>query len=482
MDISTEADALNLFHFVGHTRYWEDNVTNGLLTTITRSPAGGLVLRELLDRCAATAKGAALDDFRKAISSLRRVDVRGQTPFSGDSEESKDLDFAVLVSLAPAAPEDAPSETSTENATGRFDAVLACRSKDCSFDLVLEAKLYQSVGSEQWNRYIENLEKTTGQPCVVAHMPWSDVVDVLDSLPSAAKADPIVKDYTEYLTRMYWLSGFRGFGKDDFFNDSVRDRRRTRLRQLAAAIVKVNADDCDGAVNYRELRGGLDIDLYVGDQLRLIGHTGLHSWQDDSLGIKLIVGSLNIQGNEDLWKVLKEGSEKDYPSYGTFQGTQALLRLDKSAVAECVARTARELENNLQASVIYRCWFHRFKDEFISSRSWNDLAGGDWNEVDAALRLGEPEDENRVSRESLDAISSSGFVEQSEAPRIEKIKADLESASQARQPSHHAILVLASDFDLAEFTLLDYPSQVEQTRKRHLILVRLLRELSDMVG
>jgi hypothetical protein len=37
MQILTDNESLNVFRFIGRTRYWEDNVTRGLMTLSGRS-------------------------------------------------------------------------------------------------------------------------------------------------------------------------------------------------------------------------------------------------------------------------------------------------------------------------------------------------------------------------------------------------------------------------------------------------------------
>ena len=152
MEIVAASEALNIFRFVGHTRYWEDNVTRGLLSLITRSASGGLVLKELLELCAGrvareAASEAHADALSHAIRTLDSVEVRGQTSFGAENDEGTAPAFGVLVALTPASAEGLPQATRPDGESGRFDAVLACQSHELAFDVVVEAKLYGALAA-----------------------------------------------------------------------------------------------------------------------------------------------------------------------------------------------------------------------------------------------------------------------------------------------------------------------------------------------
>ena len=106
---------------------------------------------------------------------------------------------------------------------------------------------------------------------------------------------------------MHWLSGFRGFRAADF-KEEGQARRRGRLFQLAGEIQRADGDEPLGVVDHREQRGGFDIDFYLGDQFRLIGNTGIASWSDDSLVVKLVVGSLAVYTTDEHKEAISTAS------------------------------------------------------------------------------------------------------------------------------------------------------------------------------
>lgn len=478
MKIEPADQHLNLFRFYGDTSHWEDNVTRGLLVLLTRAAAGGLILRELLDRCVELrcAKGYRTEDgdeLRELAAQLATVQVRGQTYFSANEDEQADSGLAVLIALSPASkpPESYGNErpatvTSQEDQlTGRFDAQLDCITGDGhSFQVVVESKLYSQVGDEQWNRYVAKLS-AQGRRCVQVQLSWADVTEILEGLPTANRADPLVADYLEYLTDMYWLSGFRGFRHHDF-TPNGRDSRRWRLRQLAAAV----AERDEEIVGWREVRGGFDIDLYVRGQYQVLGNTGLAAWEDKEAGVKLVIGAFSPPDGEVSQRLQKE-SGLSAPDYPTYWGTRRLLQLDQSEVATCIERTAQSI--GLQAQVMFRLWFHRFKDVYIFSRTW-DLKSVDWPEVARALRAGEPPTTRYVDQKSLDQLEQ--FLE--DPNQLKEPRHDLSTAD--RSPTHHALLLLWSPMSPDELVSAGADNVVDLARQRHRQVLQLLRDLSRL--
>jgi hypothetical protein len=482
MRIDTESQDLNLFRFVGRERLWEDNVTRGLLSLLTRSPCGGLVLRELLDLCydraLADDSSAALKEvYGRALRDVGSVSIDWQRSAKSEHHEiaEEEREFAVLIALTPEKPGERPPKViEVDKAEGRFDAILRCTTSNSVFDVVVEAKLHGSVQSEQWSRYLKILGRDR---CLQVALSWADVVAILRGLPEACRHDPVVDDYVQYLIDLYWLAGFSGFTHEDFSHERV-DARKGKLRQLVEEIISAEKESPKGVVGLHQLSGDADVDLYPRDQFSLLGNTGVASWRDDSLLAKLVIGTFKFYDDTGVRQVIVQGSGRDQPKFESYAGTRRLLEVDQEAVGRVIAEAA--VEGALDAFVEFRCFFGRGPglDLSVSSRHWDIRVPADWEPVSQALRLAEPENGGDVTEASLMRLRQFLPPDQ-QVDRFSKVRALL-ATKRERRATHHGTLVVTSEVGLDEFLRASPQEQVALVRRHHDPLLAALRDLSSL--
>lgn len=477
MNIASENDLLNIFRFVGHSVHWEDNATRALLSVVTRSQAGGQVLMELLLRCysrsPADTPKPLRNRFRDALLELKQVEVRFQEVFSGEKRDAdQQPDFAIVVALTPAESPPAVDRTTVSSNQGRFDAVLSCSTGSCTFDVVFEVKLYEQVGVEQFSRYVAHYGE---DKCIGIGVPWSDVLDILTELPNRCQRDPLILDLADYLTDLHWLAGFRGFRKSDFLSGGA-NALRAHVRDLATELREGTRTLSDGIVGLHEIRGGSDFDFYLGDQFRLIGNTGLAAWDDGrSLAVKLVIGTFKFYGTDDDLTFIRARSGRATPVWESYWGLRHLLDQEPHSVAKWVTDLAAVVA--LDAVVFFRCYFNRFQDVSLMSREWRIGEGADWSQVDAALRMGEPQAGSmRVTQDSVKRLKE--FLPPDTADLSIARVLDLLGTKQRTTPTHHAVLALSAKLPLDKLLPLSPPDQVDLVRHYHAPVAGLLRQLS----
>jgi len=216
------------------------------------------------------------------ISMERNISVG---TFPGDGVQR-----AILVELTPVgiAPDPPQQQVDARDAAGRVDATIVVRqSQSDVLAIVIESKLYGRAGHEQLMRYKQALERKI--PTVHVEVTWEDIYALADSLPEAAEHDPIIGDFKSFLARDPRLVGFTAFRDGDFTGPGYL--LDLRLQKLCETLVGRNADPLLRAERVERKRGGLDYDILLAEQSRLIGNIGLACWEQDALYAKLVIGS-----------------------------------------------------------------------------------------------------------------------------------------------------------------------------------------------
>lgn len=463
VDIPTR---LRIFRFFGSTERFEDNLTRALLCVITRSMSGSIVLQRLLeltcDRLESSGRDQAIAaDLRRGIARLKKVKVTTQTAFDA-AEPATDSDFAVVVELGPSSPppEIGRGVCEPETGGGRFDALLECQSgDDHSFVVVIESKLYGSETREKLAKYATHLNKGRN---ALANLRWSDVLGVVDGLPTLNRTEPLIEDFVEYLESFYWLAGFRGFSREHF-TDEGRSGRLHQLRILTESLA-IDGFGASPFASCRSLRDGGDFDLYTWDQFRLIGNVGLASWDNNSIHAKLVIGSFQYYddgSSNSRNAAIQEHSARRSPIATTYDGTIRLLKAPSEAIAAEIGKLIVSVPQ-VEASIGFRCFFNRFQDMWINSRSKNLGHDGSWDDLEIGLRLAE-----RPEAVSSDTIADIRRYLGERAPETDlqlgRIETLLGRAGQrTRKPTHHGVLVVAAKIDLHK--LIEAGSSIEKAQ------------------
>ena len=117
---------------------------------------------------------------------------------------------------------------------------------------------------------------------------WEEVYALADDLPDAAEHDPIIGDFKSFLARDPRLAGFTGFQKGDFTGPAyVLD---VRLQKLSETLAGQSVDPVLRSAQVERKRGGLDYDILLAEQSRLVGNIGLACWEQKALYAKLVIG------------------------------------------------------------------------------------------------------------------------------------------------------------------------------------------------
>lgn len=293
MDISLNHQNLNVFNHFGDSAQNENNTTRAFLIAATRSPWSPMLLRGFFDLVASRVKerspeqAVLIGSFSQAwpdeIEISMERDIRAET-FPGVG-----VDRAVLVELTPAGiVADLPSQLMEIGETGRVDATIVVRQSDSDgLALVIESKLYGRAGHEQLMKYKQALESRNIKTLLV-DVAWEEIYTLADSLPEAAEHDAILSDFKSYLARDPRLAGFTGFRQGDFGGPAyVLD---ARLQKLCETLAGQSTDSALRGAKVERKRGGLDYDILLADQSRLVGNIGLACWEQDALYAKLVIG------------------------------------------------------------------------------------------------------------------------------------------------------------------------------------------------
>lgn len=485
MDFKQIPSRLRVFNFFGSTERFEDNVTRALLSVITRSLSGSHVLRQLLelicDRLETSeVNGDVARDMRHRLKNLKNVDIATQQAFEAGAQSSES-EFAVVVEIGPSCPLPEAGIPAVQPGLGggRLDAAFVFRCDDDKvFVVAIESKLYVAESPEKLAKYAAHLNTDRH---AIAHIRWSDVLEVFDGLPTLNRADPLVEDFIEYLESFYWLAGFRGFSEKHFC-DTGKYGRIHQLKVLTESLVAGDPGESPYAM-CRPLSEAGDFDLYTWDQFGLIGNVGLASWDNHSIHAKLVIGSFQYYGHSsqiDRQVQIQEYSGRERPIAVTFEGTRSLLKASPELVASEITKVVKEVPQ-LKGSIGFRCFFGRFQDLWINS-SARTLADGAWAELDAGLRLAERSEP--VTNKTMTAIRRylEPFCEDIES-RLRQVEALLNKMGESkRTPTHHGVLVLAAELDSQK--LIAAGSSLERVRSivRETLdpMTRLLRTLSQI--
>lgn len=482
MKIESSSGLLNVFRHVGDKVYWEDNVTRALLCVITRSAAGGLILREILDRCveiATAPRPEQIEAAHRAACTLSAVEVSTQHAFRDGEVADDELTFAILVELTPT--RRSPLIPGSEPAlgirgAGRFDGYLDCASaNDVRFAVAIESKLYGHEHVDKLEKYAQHFGI---QRCIRSNLTWSFVLDVLESLPTVCKSDPLVTDLADFLVDMHWLVGFRGFRSSDF-TERDRARRFHNLRELANSLC---APDCEMEfVATRSLRTDAgDIDVYVRDQFLLLGNVGLASWDHQSLRAKLVIGSFSYKETADteLTTRLRTASGQEFPRWQSYWATKALLSADRDSVVEVIWQASQQ-DPLLGARVGFRCFFNRFEDYWLSSKPTELASRADVHQLIEWLQLAE--DSGEITSSTLDAIEH--VLDKVSIPDLQAVRALREQKpNPPRKPTHHGSLLFSTSLETERMVGVA-PEQCRQYAGNALSRLHgLLRELSNLAS
>lgn len=196
---------------------------------------------------------------------------------------------AILVELTPAGVvTDLPPEPTEIGGTGRVDATVVVRQSDGDgLALVIESKLYGRAGHEQLMKYKQALESRSIKT-VLVDVAWEEIYTLADSLPEAAEHDAILSDFKAFLARDPRLAGFTGFRQGDF--DGPAYVLDARLQKLCETLAGQSTGSALQGAKVERKRGGLDYDILLADQSRLVGNIGLACWEQESLYAKLVIG------------------------------------------------------------------------------------------------------------------------------------------------------------------------------------------------
>jgi hypothetical protein len=220
---------LNVFEHFGGDWANENNTTRALLMALSRSPWSPTLLRVLMDLIREkvagrlVAGGQPLADEQQCVvlgacnELLSRwpdeVDFRMQVGAASDEFKLPDGGTGVLIEIIPCMgtdvsypPNTTSGATDSKKAAGIVDAwIQADFGEDRSLTMVIESKLYGKAGRDQIAKYLAGMgaDKTTE-----VQVTWEDVYGLLNALPDAALADPIIADFRDFMARDPKLVGF----------------------------------------------------------------------------------------------------------------------------------------------------------------------------------------------------------------------------------------------------------------------------------
>ena len=293
MHLSLIHQNLNIFHHFGDSAQNENNTTRAFLIAATRSPWSPMLLRGFFDLVAARIRerlpdqAAVLGCFSQSWPD--QVEISMERDIKAESFPGVGVERAIIVELTPlAAALDLPQQTTEVGDSGRVDATIVIRqSESDGLALIIESKLHGRAGHEQLLRYRQALENRQIKT-VLVDVAWEEVYALADDLPEAAEHDPIIGDFKSFLARDPRLAGFTGFQKGDFTGPAyVLDGR---LQKLSESLAGQSLDPVLRSAQVERKRGGLDYDMLLSEQSRLVGNIGLACWEQKGLYAKLVIG------------------------------------------------------------------------------------------------------------------------------------------------------------------------------------------------
>jgi len=293
MDILLNHPNLNVFNHFGDSAQNENNTTRAFLIAATRSAWSPMLLRGFFDLVASRVKerfperAALLGCFAQAWPD--EIDISMEKNIRAETFPGVGVDRAVLVELTPAGiVADLAVRPPEIGETGRVDATIVVRQSDSDgLALVIESKLYGRAGHEQLMKYKQALESRNIETLLV-DVAWEEIYALADSLPEAAEHDSILSDFKSFLARDPRLAGFTGFRQGDF--DGPAYVLDARLQKLCETLAGQSTNSPLQGVMVERKRGGLDYDILLADQSRLVGNIGLACWDQDALYAKLVIG------------------------------------------------------------------------------------------------------------------------------------------------------------------------------------------------
>lgn len=292
MELSLDHPNLNLFRHFGDSAENENNTTRAFLIAATRSPWSWILLRGFFDLLVSRTR----EKNSEGPSSTRffqswpdQIEFSLERDISAETFPGMGVRNAILVELTPAgqAPEpEQPEER--KNDRGRVDATIVIRQPDGDgLAVVIESKLYGRAGHEQLLRYTAALEKR-GILTTMVDVTWEEVYALANALPNEAEHDSVINDFKSFLARDPRLAGFTGFQQSDF--SGPPDALDARLHKFVETLIGREDEPILSAATVERKRGGLDYDILLPRQSRLVGNIGLACWEKKAISAKLVIG------------------------------------------------------------------------------------------------------------------------------------------------------------------------------------------------